>query len=212
MKRRQFIALGAALALPDARADVAYPDVVAGVALAFPRDDGAHPTFRNEWWYVTGWLRDAQDRDVGFQVTFFRNRPGVAEASTSAFAPRQLLFAHAAIADPAVGHLIVDELAAREGLGLAYADIGHANVWIGRWSFAQRDDTFTTRVQARDFALALTLVGTQPPLLQGDRGVSRKGPEVTDASYYYSRPQLRVRGSLAHGGDMRDVTGVAWFD
>jgi predicted secreted hydrolase len=212
VKRRQFIALGAALALPDARADVAYPDVVAGVALAFPRDDGAHPTFRNEWWYVTGWLRDAQDRDVGFHVTFFRNRPGVAEASTSAFAPRQLLFAHAAIADPAVGHLIVDELAAREGLGLAYADIGHANVSIGRWSFAQRDDTFTTRVQARDFALALTLVGTQPPLLQGDRGVSRKGPEVTDASYYYSRPQLRVRGTLAHGGDMRDVTGVAWFD
>ncbi|HWD17600.1 MAG TPA: lipocalin-like domain-containing protein, partial [Casimicrobiaceae bacterium] len=131
MKRRQFIALGAALALPHARADVVYPDVVPGVAVAFPRDDGAHPTFRNEWWYVTGWLRDAQGRDLGFQVTFFRSRPGVAEASTSAFAPRQLLFAHAAIADPAIGHLIVDELAAREGLGLAYANIGHANVAIG---------------------------------------------------------------------------------
>lgn len=212
MRRRQFIALGAALALPDARADVAYPDVVPGVTLAFPRDDGAHPEFRNEWWYVTGWLRDAQDRDLGFQVTFFRNRPGVAEASPSAFAPRQLLFAHAAIADPGVGHLVVDELAAREGLGLAYADTGRANVAIGHWSFAQRDDEFITRVHARDFALALTLVGTQPPLLQGDRGVSRKSPNATDASYYYSRPQLRGRGTLARGGDVRDVTGVAWFD
>lgn len=91
MKRRQFVVLAAALALPRARADVAYPDVVPGVTLAFPRDDGAHPEFRNEWWYVTGWLRDAQDRDLGFQVTFFRNRPGVAEASTSAFAPRRVI-------------------------------------------------------------------------------------------------------------------------
>ena len=24
---------------------------------AFPRDHGAHPAFRTEWWYVTGWLR-----------------------------------------------------------------------------------------------------------------------------------------------------------
>ena len=212
MKRRSFLALGAALALPDVHADVAYPDAVPGVALAFPRDDGAHAGFRNEWWYVTGWLRDAEDRDVGFQLTFFRNRPGVAEASASAFAPRQLLFAHAAIADASVGHLVVDELAAREGFGLAYAHTGHADVAIGRWSLAQRDDAFTASVHAREFALALTLVATQPPLLQGERGLSRKGPQPTDASYYYSRPQLRIRGTLARGGDVRDVTGVAWLD
>ena len=55
------------------------------------------------------------------QVTFFRNRPGVAEESRSRFAPKQLLFAHAAIALPERGRLIVDQRAAREGLGLAEA-------------------------------------------------------------------------------------------
>jgi predicted secreted hydrolase len=212
VNRRRFIAAVGALALRDACADVAYPDVVLGVALAFPRDEGAHPAFRNEWWYVTGWLRDSQGRDLGFQVTFFRNRPGVAEASTSAFAPRQLLFAHAAIADPAIGRLVVDELAAREGFRLAYADSGHTDVAIGRWSLAQRDETFTAGVHAREFTLELVLVARQPPLLQGDRGVSRKGPQAVDASYYYSRPQLQVHGKLARAGEVRDVTGVAWLD
>jgi predicted secreted hydrolase len=121
--RRRVIALGlgVGLAATRARAEVAYPDVQAGAALAFPRDDGAHPAYRNEWWYVTGWLRDAKGRDCGFQLTFFRNRPGVAESGTSRFAPKQLLFAHAAIADPERQRLRIEERAAREGFGLALA-------------------------------------------------------------------------------------------
>ena len=79
-----------------ARAEVSYPDVREGVPLMFPRDEGAHPEFRNEWWYITGWLRDDAGQDLGVQITFFRNRPAVAEDSQSRFAPRQLLFAHAA--------------------------------------------------------------------------------------------------------------------
>ena len=30
-----------------------------GITVRFPRDHGAHPPFRTEWWYVTGWLRTA---------------------------------------------------------------------------------------------------------------------------------------------------------
>lgn len=214
MKRRAFIALAAAAAAPwDSRASVSYPDVVPDATLAFPRDEGAHPPFRNEWWYVTGWLRDAKHDDFGFQVTFFRNRPGVAEEGASAFAPRQLLFAHGALAVPAIGHLLAEEHAAREGFGLAYADAGRTRVALGRWSLAQqRDDTFAAVVRAREFAFELALVAGQPPLLQGERGYSRKGPQPTDASYYYSRPQLAVRGTLAYRGDVRDVTGIAWLD
>ena len=43
---------GAALADPPA-----YAPVTPGRMLAFPRDYGAHPDHRTEWWYVTGWLR-----------------------------------------------------------------------------------------------------------------------------------------------------------
>ena len=211
-RRRRLMGLALGLAVMPARADVAYPDVVGGRPLAFPADEGGHPDFRSEWWYVTGWLRDAQQRECGFQVTFFRNRPGVAEGSASRFAPKQLLFAHAAIADPALGRLRVDQRAARQGFGLAYAGNGKTDVRIDDWSLVQSGEQYAAKVAARDFALDLDLRASSPPLLQGDRGVSRKGPDAVDASFYYSRPQLAVKGTVAIERETRDVEGLAWLD
>src|SRR5262245_32215927 len=132
-RRRFLLAPLLAAALP-ALAQVRYPAVERGVALTFPRDHGSHPSFRTEWWYITGWLRDAQNRDFGVQVTFFRTRPGVAESSTSRFAPTQLLFAHAAIADPTLGRLRHEQRAARAGFELAEAREQSTDVAIGDWS------------------------------------------------------------------------------
>ncbi len=212
MRRRHFLTLALGVAFARAEAEVRYPDVVAGAALAFPRDEGAHPAFRTEWWYVTGSLRDARQREYGFQLTFFRSRPGVAEASASAFAPRQLLFAHAALANPAQGRLAVDERAARAGFGLAYANEGRTDVAIDGASLVDRHGTYAAHLTARDFAFDLALTKTQPALLEGDAGFSRKSPAPLDASYYYSLPQLRAQGVLRHDGRSDDVSGVAWLD
>src|SRR6478735_11639188 len=95
MKRRRFLALSLLAAAGPWRADVEYARVMPR-ALDFPRDRGSHPPFRTEWWYITGWVADSAGRHFGVQITFFRNRPGVAETIASAFAPRQLIFAHAA--------------------------------------------------------------------------------------------------------------------
>ncbi|HKU86173.1 MAG TPA: carotenoid 1,2-hydratase [Casimicrobiaceae bacterium] len=199
------------LALP-ARSDVRYADVQRGTTLTFPADEGAHPRFRTEWWYVTGWLEDETARPLGFQVTFFRSRPGVAEASESRFAPKQLLFAHAALADPEVSHLIVDQRAGREGFGLASAARDRTDVRIGDWSLVQNGARYAARIVARDFTLDLAFVASVPILLQGDDGVSRKGPDPLDASYYYSRPHLQVDGTVLSGARTRRVTGSAWLD
>src|SRR5258705_7130342 len=85
--------LALALLAPGARA---FDPVTPGATLEFPRDRGAHPGHRIEWWYVTGQL-EAQGRGepLGFQVTFFRIRNPDAESNPSRFSPRQLLFAHA---------------------------------------------------------------------------------------------------------------------
>lgn len=211
--RRRLLLLPVALIGTPVRADVDYPDVRYGVPLAFPADEGSHPAFRSEWWYVTGWLRDGDAREFGFQITFFRNRPGVAEASQSRFAPRQLLFAHAALADPARGRLVVDQRAAREGFGLASASETMTDVRIGDWHLVQEaDNTYVARIPARAFALELTFDARTPVLLQGDAGVSRKGPDPLDASFYYSRPQLVVSGSVSIGERAHAASGVAWLD
>jgi predicted secreted hydrolase len=210
--RRRMLAIALASVSLPSRAAPVYPEVRAGTPLAFPADDGAHPAFRTEWWYVTGWLRDAQAGELGFQVTFFRNRPGIAESSTSRFAPKQLLFAHAALANPEWQQLRFDQRAAREGFGLAGAATGGADVHIGDWSLVQHDNRFAANVRARGFAIDVTLDASAPVLLQGERGVSRKGPDPGDASFYYSRPQLGVTGTLAFDGETRPVSGVAWLD
>jgi predicted secreted hydrolase len=210
--RRRLLIAPLALLAPPARSDVRYAGVQLGTTLTFPADEGAHPQFRTEWWYVTGWLEDEAAHPLGFQVTFFRSRPGVAEASESRFAPKQLLFAHAALADPKVSHLIVDQRAQREGFGLASAASGRTDVRIGAWSLVQSGARYATRVAARAFTLDLALAARAPILLQGDDGLSRTGPDPLDASYYYSRPQLQVEGSVQSSERARRVTGRAWLD
>lgn len=200
-----------------AAGEATYAPVVPGRALEFPRDAGAHPGHRIEWWYVTGRVRErgaAPDAPgLGFQVTFFRVRNPQAESNPSRFAPRQVLFAHAALADPGLGRLLHDERAGRALEGLVEAATDDTRVRIDDWHLARRaGGAYGTRIVARDFTLELTLSPTQPVMLQGDAGFSRKGPSAAHASYYYSEPQLRVSGSVSAKGRAREVEGVAWLD
>jgi predicted secreted hydrolase len=206
VKRRRFLALLPALGLarPALAEKVEYPQVTPGRRFAFPRDDGAHPEFRTEWWYVTGWLADA----MGFQVTFFRARPEEQSANPSAFNPRQILFAHAALSDPQRGRLVHDERAARAGLGLAGAESERTRVWIDDWTLVQDGDRWRATVTAREFDFDLVFDPPGAPVLQGEGGFSRKGHRPHEASYYYSRPQLDVQGSVAG----RKISGKAWLD
>lgn len=183
-----------------------------GVPLRFPRDHGAHPGFRTEWWYITGWLRAGADGDVGFQVTFFRSRPGLQDDSPSRFAPKQLLFAHAAIADARHGRLRHDQRAARTGFGLAEFAEATTDVHLEDWSLRLDAERYRAQVAADSFALELDCIATQPVLLQGDKGYSRKGPRIEQASHYYSRPHLAVSGQVTVDGQRLPVTGRAWLD
>ncbi|HEV8095338.1 MAG TPA: carotenoid 1,2-hydratase, partial [Burkholderiales bacterium] len=214
MRRRAFL-LGAA-ALAAARgagaAAVSYPVVRPGVRLEFPRDHGAHPEFRQEWWYVTGWLSGRRGEPLGFQVTFFRARPDIETQNPSALTPRQVILAHAAISDPQHGALRHDERAARAALGLAGAEEGATRVWVDDWRLELERDTYRSRIAARGFALDLEFQARQPPLAQGEHGFSRKGEGPDEASYYYSRPHLEVRGTVERGGVREAVTGSAWLD
>ncbi len=197
---------------PQPLASVDYPAVTPGRTLVFPRDHGAHPEFRTEWWYITGWINAKTDRPLGVQITFFRSRPGIGESNPSPFAARQLLFAHVAIADPSVGKLIHDQRAARIGFGLAGADQDTTRVWIDDWSLALEEGRYRARITANDFALDLDLAPTQAVLLQGEQGFSRKGPRPAQASYYYSRPHLKMSGRIVRGGTSIAVNGEAWLD
>lgn len=204
----------------------AYPPVQPGYELRFPRDHGAHPAYRIEWWYLTGWLSRNPGGDAGgstagrpgagtprgFQLTFFRLRPRVQEGIPSAFAAHQLLFAHAALADPAIGRLRQAEKSARAGFGLAMAAEGDTAVAIDDWRLHRDARGYRAVAAGADFAFDLQMSAAEPPLLQGEAGYSRKSASAGSASYYYSRPQLTVRGSLVVAGERQEVSGRAWLD
>lgn len=224
---------------PASTPDTADDRIARGRVLRFPRDHGAHPGSRIEWWYATGWFvpGDAsaaspagaadgvptmplQGPVLGFQLTFFRNRTGLAQGLPGRLAPRQLLFAHAAVTDvPAGRHLHAQRLqrwSGDDGLPGVQAARDDARIALGRWQL-QRDAAsghWLARLPAPDdgFALDLQLQPTQPVLLQGDAGFSRKGPLETQASHYYSLPQLAVLATLTEGSRSRRLAGRAWLD
>jgi predicted secreted hydrolase len=198
---------------PVAASPPTFPHVLQGVPLAFPRDYGSHPGFRTEWWYVTGWLETRDKKPLGFQITFFRSATDHDPSNPSRFAPRQLIIAHAALSDPAAGKLLHDQKSAREGFGLAHAKQGDTDVKLDDWSMLREEDgRYQTSITGGNFVLRFSLTPTQPPMLQGDNGFSRKGPRPEQASYYYSEPHLRVTGTVFHNGEEKVVTGTAWLD
>jgi predicted secreted hydrolase len=209
-----WIALAAAMCVCAAVEADDFAPVVEGRSPVFPQDTGAHPDYRTEWWYITGWLTDETGRERGFQVTFFRVGTGIGADNPSRFAPRQLILAHAAIADPATGHLLHAERVERALEPLAGAAIGRTRAWIGDWELALSADgeVYHTLIEADAFALELELGPAGPPVLNGRNGFSQKTPDPANASYYYSRPQLGVVGRIRIGDEDLKVAGNAWLD
>jgi predicted secreted hydrolase len=239
------LSVAAALAAPDARG---FARALAPRPFVFPTDHGSHPEYRTEWWYYTGNLTARDGRRFGFQLTFFRTAlapppvPSTLAAAggggrTSAWATRQVWFAHFAVTDAAGHRFVARERWERQALGLAGAQASPFRVWVGPWSAAaagpeaagtppMRLTAFSggasstggdpaaaapgeTAVEA---AIDLVLTGALPPVPQGGHGLSSKGGEAGNASYYYSLPRLAAAGTLRLGAERLAVSGSAWMD
>ena len=210
---RLLAAAAMALLLPAVAAPPQFSAVVPGKPLSFPHDFGAHPDFRTEWWYVTGWLETDDGKPLGFQVTFFRSATEHDAANPSRFAPKQLIIAHAAVSDPAHGRLVHEQKSAREGFDRAYARQGDTNVKLDDWTLVRdANGIYHASLPAREFTLELAMKPSQALMPQGENGFSRKGPKPGQASYYYSEPQLQVEGKVTRTGKTAQVKGQAWLD
>ena len=219
VRRRTLVRAGLA-------ASVGYSPLAYALArrpLEFPRDHGAHLEFRTEWWYLTGCLNTAAgEASFGFQITFFRSRVPATQNMRSQLTARQLVFAHAALTDVRGRRLLHDQRIARssgQSPGANAADIAACgtettSVVLKDWTLQRQGDRLLARTQATNFALRLELQATQRLLLQGDQGLSRKGPQANQASYYYSQPQLSVAGTIRVHGIQHTIApgSKAWLD
>ena len=215
--RRQLLRLASASMAPRMLQPVWSATMRPDEPLRFPQDFGAHPAYRTEWWYITGHVQAPEAKQpLGFQITFFRSRVDTAASSTSRFATKQLVFAHAALSDIGQSQLLHDQRVARAGFGLIDAAEGDTRIQLRNWSLQRSgpatQSVYQSHVAARDFTLDLRFTQTQPVLLQGDAGFSRKAPGMRYASHYYSQPQLQVQGRIQYKQQTLDVQGKAWLD
>jgi predicted secreted hydrolase len=194
--------------------DRGYARALAPREFHFPADHGPHPEFRTEWWYYTGNLATAEGRRFGYQLTFFRS--GLAPAMpprASAWATRQAWLAHFTVSDVDGKRFHSFERWSRDAVGLAGAQGAPFRVWVKDWTAAGAP-VFPMRLTAAagDVAIDLLLRPGKPPVLQGERGLSRKSAEPGNASYYYSLTRMPTTGTVRAGGERFAVTGASWMD
>jgi predicted secreted hydrolase len=187
-----------------------------GRVFQFPRDHGAHPEYKTEWWYYVGHLKAASGESFGYQLTFFRvglrklRKPD--SRARSAWSLNHIYFAHLAITDPTRGAFLFREKAGRGALGLSGAATGPMKVWIDDWQAELQGGEFLLKAKDGDLGLALRLKPLKPPVLHGQGGYSRKSDKYDAASYYYSLSRLDTRGTITVAGRSLPVTGLSWMD
>ena len=204
----------------DDYGETLWEKVKPGKTISFPNDHGSHPSFRLEWWYLTGWLND-MTVPYGFQVTFFRLGTGYRFQENTSFDSSQIVFVHCSISDPNQNRLFVAQKIGRPGIGPVGIKKEDMRLQFEDILFFREEkaDKYFLRMNQREFNLNLAI--TPPgqfgsrfaPVLNGENGFSQKGPNKDYASYYYSRPNLGITGDLSiHQKNPRKVSGIGWLD
>jgi predicted secreted hydrolase len=195
-----------------------------GYHYQFPRDHFSHPDYQTEWWYYTGNLRAADGHRFGFELTFFRQALDLpqrdlpertAASSDATWRPDQLYLAHLALSDIDGGEFYHTERLNRAGPGLAGVDAGQLRYWNGNWQvrwILAAPGVQKLEAVCRRFTLQLDLTPEKLLVIHGENGVSRKGPELGQASHYISFTRLRATGELRRIGASFSLNGLAWMD
>lgn len=197
---------------------LAWEKALAPYSFSFPRDHGSHPRFKTEWWYLTGQLRSPEGREFGYQFTIFRH--GINETTfekkghTNPWQVRDLFILHCALSDIESRSFLSHQDISRAGPGLAGARENHLDTWLkgSRLTLNEKKGLMELTVQTPEYKLKLELKPSYPPILNGNKGLSAKGKEPGQASYYYSWPQLKTEGSLKLSGENFTVKGLSWLD
>ncbi len=163
----------------------------------FPVDDGPHNDL-TEWWYYTGHLKAENGNEYGFEFVIF-------QGNRSGYPPTYA--AHFAITDVSKGEFHYDQRTQSDGQPQSSQPI---DLVLGDWSLKGDGANDQISASISGYAMNLSLSSNKPPALHSGDGYFEWAPAT--GSYYYSRTDMTVNGTLTVGGSSQPVTGTAWMD
>lgn len=188
----------------------------------FPTDHGPHNQYRSEWWYLTAALKDEQGNEYGVHYTLFRQALSPTPTGNGPWHTGQAYLGHLAVTDISNKQHLEAERFARGHPELAGVTVndenGQFHALIEDWilqgtakhqiDLALSADALSNKQER--FGVDLKIQQQGPVVLQGHRGLSKKGPG--SASFYYSIPRMPMSGTINVDGQNIKVSGLGWLD
>jgi predicted secreted hydrolase len=182
--------------------------------IRLPADAAMHADWPNEWWYVTGHLRDAAGTHYGFELvtfkfgnahqidpllrvnTLYRIDLALTDETHKRF------FSHIEYIVPSPGKPVLSTSRLKLRMVGSNASLSVDTVGVKDLAYHLVD-----RMPAG--AIDLTVRTARPPLLEGGKGLE----QISDGySYYYSLTNLVTTGSITLHGKKLAATGLSWMD
>ncbi|MBK6774218.1 MAG: carotenoid 1,2-hydratase [Ignavibacteria bacterium] len=200
--------------------DEGFDKAINKIKFNFPEDHGPHPGFKTEWWYFTGNLTTKDNKKFGYQFTIFRSALSKTEtARNSEWNSNQIYMSHFAVTDISDNEFFFEERFSREGNKLAGAQSAPFKVWLEDWQISETGDgesfglpDLNIKAKNDKAEINFKLKSVKPAVLQGDSGLSQKGNQTGNASYYYSYTRLKTEGKIILDGKEFEVSGYSWMD
>lgn len=190
-----------------------YKQAESGYHYSFPQDHFSHDSYKTEWWYYTGHLTASDGSTYGYQLTFFRTALDVENKIENSFwQVNDLHMAHFCLSDINKNTFMANHRIRREGLGIAGAEKKQFKVWNQNWSTSKNGDSHHLMAKDGNYSIDLELNETKQPVIQGQKGISRKAFAPGCASHYYSITRMNTKGSITVDGKKLNVQGQSWMD
>jgi predicted secreted hydrolase len=101
----------------------------------------------------------------------------------------------------------------RRSLSSYEEQVERSSTWATNWEIVQTGEN-QYRLTAEEDAIHLDLIleDVKELISHGERGLSQRGPEPGNASYYYSKTRLQTSGEIQVGEAVYQVQGLSWKD
>lgn len=189
---------------PNAGQIIAPPaGIVKDAKLVFPEDEALHNNV-TEWWYYTGHLQTSDDKRYGFEYVIFQGIRGNLPVGYAS---------HFAISDLDKNSFKYDQrAAAMQASEVKFGGKNGFKLAVGDWTMQglAGQEKLVAKMQDNSYAINLDVTDKKGIALHGS-GLFSYG--AAGFSYYYSRPQLEIKGTLTVDGQAKPIkNGLAWFD